>query len=415
MAIELYEHQLKALYKMKNGCILCGDTGAGKSRTAIAYYFLKNGGKITPEYAPMNDPPQDLYIITTARKRDTLDWEEELSPFLLSIHKDSNFYSNRIVVDSWNNVSKYRKVKGSFFIFDEQRVIGDGVWVKSFWEIAKNNQWILLSATPGDKWKDYIPVFVANGFYKNRWDFESQHCKFAPFVKYKKITGYFGTKKLERLRDSILIPMEYHKQNEQHHEDIYCSYNNVLYKNVMKNLWDIFEEKPLENASGLCYCLRRIVNSDGDRIQKLLEIIEQNQRVIIFYNFNYELKILKSLNYGDGYLVAEWNGHRHDKIPDSKKWVYLVQYSAGNEGWNCTLTDTMIFYSQNYSYRVMVQASGRIDRLNSTYHDLYYYHLKTYSPIDRAISRALKEKREFNEKNFSEHIDFNKGEKYERL
>ena len=38
----------------------------------------------------MEDPPKDLYIITTARKRDTMEWEGDLSPFLLSIHKDVN-------------------------------------------------------------------------------------------------------------------------------------------------------------------------------------------------------------------------------------------------------------------------------------------------------------------------------------
>ena len=64
-----------ALDRLNNGSILCGDTGSGKSLTALAYYFSKeNGGSFEDEYIPMKDPPQDLYIITTARKRDTLEW-----------------------------------------------------------------------------------------------------------------------------------------------------------------------------------------------------------------------------------------------------------------------------------------------------------------------------------------------------
>ena len=166
--IQLRDYQLDAVRRMKNGCILCGGVGSGKSRTALAYYYLCEDGEIgTDEYVPMGDPPKDLYIITTARKRDTCEWEGELSPFLLSPNHEVNLYSNKVVIDSWNNIQKYAEVQNAFFIFDEQRVVGTGAWVKAFLRITKANRWILLSATPGDTWQDYIPVFIANGFYKN--------------------------------------------------------------------------------------------------------------------------------------------------------------------------------------------------------------------------------------------------------
>ena len=132
----------------------------------------------------------------------------------------------------------------------------------------------------------------------------------------------------------------------------------------------------------------------------LLEILEKHPRAIVFYNFDYERDILKGLDYGKGTDIAEWNGHQHQPIPDSERWVYLVQYNAGAEGWNCIKTDTIIFYSQNYSYKIMEQASGRIDRLNTPYKDLWYYHLKSRAGIDLAISRALNSKKAFNERKF---------------
>ena len=398
--ISLRDYQLDAVNRMMNGCILCGGVGSGKSRTALAYYYKENGGVLgTNEYVPMNDVDlPDLYIITTARKRDTAEWEGELSPFLLSSHPEVNLYRNHVVIDSWNNISKYSSVTDAFFIFDEQRVVGSGAWVKAFLKIAKSNKWILLSATPGDTWEDYIPVFVANGFYKNRTAFKEEHMVIRWVNgKYPKVERYMGVGKLMLLRNRILIDMDFKRQTISHHEDINVEYDISKYKEVGRTRWNPYKNEPIVNASELCYVWRRIVNSDNSRQTAVLELFDRHPKMIIFYMFDYELNILKNLHYGEDVQVAEWNGHRHEPIPSSDKWVYLVQYAAGAEGWNCISTDTIVFYSQNYSYKVMQQSAGRIDRLNTPFSNLYYYHLKSYAPIDIAIARALKEKKTFNE------------------
>ena len=395
--ISLFDYQLDAVNRMRNGCILCGGVGSGKSRTSLAYYYKEQGGVLgTKNYVRMKNP-KDLYIITTARKRDTLEWEGELSYFLLSTNPKVNGYKNRVIVDSWNNIQKYKNVTDSFFIFDEQRVVGSGVWVKSFLKIAKSNDWILLSATPGDTWQDYIPVFIANSFYRNRTEFCNEHIVYSRFSKFPKIDRYINTGRLIRLRDRILVDMDFKRETIAHHEDIIVQYDIPKYKETMRNRWDPYNNEPITNASGLCYILRKIVNSDESRQIALMDILESRPKVIVFYNFDYELDILKGLHYGKDVQIAEWNGHSHQPIPTSKSWVYLVQYTAGCEGWNCIKTDTIVFYSQNYSYKVMAQAAGRIDRLNTPYTDLYYYHLKSRSGIDLAISKALKDKKKFNE------------------
>ena len=403
--IKLYDYQLDAIKRLRTGCILNGGVGSGKSLTSLGYYYLQNGGEISAlqggEYIPMKNP-KDLYIITTARKRDTLEWDGEITHFLLSKNPEVNFYKNKVVIDSWNNIKKYRGVHGAFFIFDEQRVVGSGSWVKSFLDIARKNNWILLSATPGDTWSDYIPVFIANGFYKNKTEFTRRHIVYSRFTKYPKVDRYLETGRLIRLRNSILVNMDFKRQTVSHHEDIYVKYDIDKYKAAGRLRWDPFKNEPIRDASGLCYVWRRIVNSDEARQVALLEIFEDHPKIIVFYNFDYELDILRGLFDGiRGVQVAEWNGHKHQPIPDgSASWVYLVQYAAGNEGWNCIKTDTIVFYSQNYSYKVMVQAAGRIDRLNTPYTDLYYYHLKSRSGIDLAISKALSQKRNFNEGKF---------------
>lgn len=404
MSIKLYDYQLDAIKRMRNGCILNGSVGSGKSFTSLGYYYLKQGGDINSlrggDYKKMKNP-KDLYIITTARKRDTCEWEGELSAFLLSPNPDTNAYQNKVVIDSWNNIKKYVDVKNAFFIFDEQRVVGYGSWVKSFLKIAKSNGWILLSATPGDTWSDYIPVFIANGFYKNKTEFTREHVVYSHFTKFPKIDRYLNTGKLIRLRNSILIDMDFKRQTISHHEDIYVRYDVSKYKDAGKLRWDPFKNEPIRDAAGLCYVWRRIVNEDVSRQVALMELFEKHPKMIIFYNFNYELELLRGLFDGISWTeVAEWNGHRHQPIPSSKSWVYLVQYTAGAEGWNCITTDTIVFYSQNYSYKIMQQAAGRIDRLNTPFSELWYYHFKSRSGIDLAISKALREKRNFNEGKF---------------
>ena len=397
----LYDYQEDAVNQMKNGCILCGGVGSGKSRTSLAYYFRECGGDWeNGVYKPMT-APKDLYIITTARKRDTKEWEAELSHFLLTTNPEVAYYKDmNVVVDSWNNIKKYANVYGSFFILDEQRLVGSGAWVKAFLKIANRNHWILLSATPGDTWQDYIPVFVANRFYANKSEFIREHVIYNRFSKYPKVDRYINTGRLIRLRNDILVDMDFKRKTIAHHEDIIVKYDAMKYKDLGKLRWNPYTNKPIKNAAELCYLWRKLVNLDESRQLALLEIFEKHPKLIVFYNFDYELELLKKLFESTGVEVAEWNGHKHQPIPEADTWVYLVQYTAGAEGWNCIKTDTIVFYSQNYSYKIMQQSAGRIDRLNTPYIDLYYYHLKSKSGIDVAINRALKEKRNFNESKF---------------
>ena len=398
--VKFYSYQIDAIENMHNGCILCGGVGSGKSLTALGYYYKENGGNIRAEKYNKMRNPCDLYIITTARKRDTLEWDHEMIPFLLSTDEKDNAYKNKVVIDSWNCITKYTDVKNAFFIFDEQRVVGKGVWVKSFLKIAKNNKWILLSATPGDTWMDYVPVFLANGFYRNRTDFNQQHVIFSPYTKYPSVLKYVNVRRLMRLRDRVLVDMDFNRSTRSEHENITCTYDRQLYMTAQKRRWDVFKEEPIQNAGGLCYVLRKVVNSDSSRLDALDDILKIRKKIILFYNFDYEREAIIEHLTKRRYPFSEWSGHAHQEIPSADKWVYLVQYTAGCEGWNCIKTDTTVFYSQNYSYKVMEQACGRIARLNTPFEILHYYHLVSQSPIDRAIANAIKTKKNFNERRF---------------
>lgn len=368
--------------------------------TSLAYFFTKvceGDSNFTRVRKPTN-----LYIITTAKKRDSLEWDGECAKFALSRHKEVSLSGIEVIIDSWNNIKKYTKVYGAFFIFDEQRVVGSGSWVKAFLQITKKNQWILLSATPGDTWMDYVPVFIANGYYQNRTEFIRDHVIYDRFAKYPKINRYIGTRKLERLRDEVLVVMERARHIPKKVNILTCLHDIATYKQVCKERKDPLYFEPITQASSLCYALRKIVNRDISRLQAVERLLVLKKKAIIFYNFDYELHLLKLMADDIDILVAEYNGHKHDPVPEGDSWAYLVQYNSGCEGWNCITTDTIIFFSLNYSYRMMVQAAGRTDRLNTPYDILYYYVLVSDSGIDKTILMALQDKQDFNASKYQE-------------
>ena len=406
MNTELYPDQIAAMNKMHNGCILCGKVGSGKSRTALAYvYICELGGSLrinnVGQYTSP-ETPKDIYIITTAKKRDSLEWDEEVAYFGLESKVN-------VTIDSWNNIKKYQNVYGAMFIFDEQRLVGSGTWVKAFLKIAKKNHWVLLSATPGDKWEDYIPVFIANGYYQNRTQFKAEHMIMKPYMKFPVLDHYVGTKRLKYYADQILVPINIDSELKKHKIDIQCVYDKDLYKRVFKDRWDVYDNCPIEEVSKLCYLLRRVSNDHASRYFKALEIAEKHKKVIVFYNFTYELHALRKIFSDNGFEIGEWNGEKHTEVPTSDKWVYLCQYTAASEGWNCITTNTIVFFSQNYSYKTTEQAAGRIDRRNTPYKELYYYYFKCKSPIDIAITRALTQKRTFNEKIFMRGVQYDQA------
>jgi hypothetical protein len=379
MVEELRPHQKAALRQLSNGKILWGATGTGKSRVAAAYYELEERHK-------------NVYVVTTAKKRDSSDWEKEFAHIVVGKKADTTLHGV-LTVDSWNNIDKYKDVKGAFFIFDEQRLVGNGLWVKSFIKIAKNNNWILLSATPGDSWMDYIPVFVGNGFYKNRTEFIREHVNYAPYVRFPKVQSYQGVGRLVKYRNQILVHMPFEKQTVRHSKTIQVGYDENLMDLVTKNRWNPFKEEPIRDITDMLSVMRKVANTDPSRLKALRKLLKAHDKLILFYNFNYELDILRSLE--SVVPIAEWNGHKHEEIPETDKWLYLVQYVAGSEGWNCIDSDATAFWSLTYSYKNWEQAHGRIDRMNTEFIDLWYYTFRSNSQIDNMIWGALKAKKNF--------------------
>jgi len=392
LTVELKPHQVKAVAELTPGKILKAGVGTGKTYISLAFYAEKISEKMTKAV--------DVYVFTTAKKRDDLDWIGSALEFGLAPDRENSKNGATITVDSWNNITNYTEVKDAFIIFDEQRLVGSGAWVKAFYKLAKNNAWIVLSATPGDRWLDYIPIFVANGYYKNRTEFLERHVVFNTYGGYPKVDHYVEEARLQRLRRAVLVDVPYARHTKRRHHNILVGYDEALFNRVLKDRWHVYEDRPLQNVAEMFLLMRKVVNSHIDRYVEIMKLMEKHPKLIVFYNFDYELELLRTLNVL-GVEVAEWNGHKHQPIPSSDRWVYLVQYTSGAEAWNCIETDAIAFFSLNYSYKIFEQAQGRIDRLDTPFVELHYYILRSNSPIDLAIVRALAQKKSFNEREFT--------------
>lgn len=409
MVVELYPHQSKAVKELSDGRVLVGGVGTGKTITSLVYFYTKvMGGELNKPETITN--PMDLYIFTTARKRDELDWQRDCAKLSMSRDRDASIHGIQVIVDSYNNIAKYNDISNAFVILDEQRMVGTGVWVKSFLKIAKRNRWIMLSATPGDKWEDYIPLFIANGFVKNITEFRRNHIVYSSFSRYPKVERYLEVGKLIRWRKALLVEMPYLRHTTRRINQVVCKYDEDTMRLVMEKRWHPYEERPLRDVGEMFAMMRRVAYTHPSRKKALIKLAkEKHQRLIIFYNFDYELEILRTLQKDlPEWEVAEWNGHKHEPVPSGEKWLYLVQYAAGAEAWNCVTTNAIVFHSQTYSYRNFEQAQGRIDRLNTPFKDLQYYVMTSTSAIDKAVSKALRNKKNFNE---SDYGVWNKQEK----
>lgn len=369
--------QRDAVDRMHDGCVLLGRTGSGKTMTALGYWLKVHA-------------QQDLYVVTTPAKRDAMEWEGD------SAKLGQYLPPERVV--SWNKIKDFEYLESAFVVFDEQRVSGSGKWVKSFLKIAKRNDWILLSATPGDVWIDWLPLFIANGFYRTRTQFTDRHVIWDPHTRYPRIKRYIEEDRLERCQEAICVYLASPNPISRMVHDELVSYDSRKYAEVTRKRWNPFEVRPMMDAGELCRVQRRIVLENVCREEALERLLKGHPRALVFYSYNYELEAIKAVCERLGRSYGQRNGHRHDPVPVSKEpWVYIVQYQSA-DAWNCISTNIAILYSLPYSWRQQEQAMGRIDRMNTPFDELHYYRLMTDSTIDNAILACLDRKETFNER-----------------
>lgn len=403
--VNLRQFQHECVQALRSGKVLAAGVGAGKSIMALYWYVTKcctvrTSHNANGELFQIMPGSPDLVIITTAKKRDNHEWDDELYRYALHQGENSKKMGRvHVTIDSWNNITKYVDTS-AVFIFDEQRAIGSGAWSKAFVRIARRNPWVMLSATPADTWSDWCPIFVADGFYRNRTEFFRRHAVYSRYTKYPRIDRWIDEDYLNRCRDRVLVTCEVPRETERVVHQLTCAYDKETVRKAMKTRWNPETEEPFLNATELCFYLRRVIDTDPTRLSYAAHVVRDHRKVIIFYTLRAELEQILKLEEVTGVPVYQYNGGRHDDLPQGNSWVYAVQFQAGSEGWNCTSCNTVLYWSLPYSYKQAEQAAGRIDRLDTSYKTLNYYIMRSFAPLDLGIIRALRNKENFNASGF---------------
>lgn len=143
---------------------------------------------------------------------------------------------------------------------------------------------------------------------------------------------------------------------------------------------------------------------NSNKITKLRDILEStNDRVIIFYNFNEELKEIEDMCIRMERPVSVVNGQRKDltcyeKDQDS---VTLIQYQAGAMGLNLQLSSKIIYFSLPLSSELFEQSKKRTHRIGQK-NTCFYYYLITEGTIEEKVYEVLGQRRDFTNKLFEE-------------
>lgn len=141
---------------------------------------------------------------------------------------------------------------------------------------------------------------------------------------------------------------------------------------------------------------------NSDKIAALKDLIESTEdRLIIFYNFNGELEVLRDLCASVERPVSIICGNIKDlsSYEKSKDSVTLVQYQAGAMGLNLQKSNKIVYFTPPLSSEFFEQSKKRIHRIGQD-RTCFYYYLICSGSIEEKIYRTLAMRKDYTERLF---------------
>lgn len=378
--INLYSYQEEYFKHVKPNYIYDMDTGTGKTIMGLHHHQTY-----------FKDKP--LLIVAPASKINEGGWQRTIDEHYPNIEYDTCTYN--MLGKKW---SQY---KDWFVIFDECHRLKNscGVWGKAGYNLTKISAgFILLSATAiPNGWEDSINYFKMFGLAKNKTQFIRNEAITTMDYGYMEILGWKNENKLKNMWKSISRHLSKDEATDLPplvFENVYFK-ASATYKTIKKDR--IYNDVLYDNQMKLRHGLRLNTNLKN-KIEYIKDFVDStNDNIIIFYNYDEELKLLKENIDKKTYLC---NGSIKD-YPKKSEWdsikntVTLANYKSGSEAVEFTYANIIVYFSPTESYTEYYQSYGRCYRNGQT-KKVTAYKFITDNTIEADIYKALDSKQDFN-------------------
>lgn len=416
MSIKLYEHQKEVLQQTKDfnkvayyldmglGKTYCGSCKAVSFKVPILIVCPKS---LVPQWLDHFESTHPEWV------RYDLTKKKQLENFIID---DNNLRIGVINYESAWRRPELQKVKGLTLMLDESQAIANNTskQTKGILKLHHDNV-ILLSGTPASnaRYDKLYTQLKLLGLNMNKRSYEDRYCNFFEMenagIKFRVLSKTNPYKNVDELKEVMkkfgCIFMKTEDVLElpaQRFIDVHIG-KSKYYKTFEKDGYvDCGEVEYISNgpAQDMLY-LRQLCNSEN-KIGMLKTLVEStNDRIIIFYNFDIELKLLQQFIRKLKRPLSFINGHKKDlscynKFDDS---VTLVQYQSGSSGVNLQKANKIIYYSPPIKSDFYEQSKKRIHRIGQD-SKCTYWKLVTTNSIEQKIYNTLDLKKDYTERLF---------------
>lgn len=309
-----------------------------------------------------------------------------------------------------------QKVKGVTLMLDESQAVANNTskQTKGIMKISYKNV-ILLSGTPASnaRYDKLYTQLKLLGLDMNKRSYEDRYCNFFDMekagVKFRVLSERNPYKNVDELKSKMTsLGCVFMKTDEvidlpeQRFINVWIN-KSKPYKTFEKDGYvDCGELEYISNgpAQDMLY-LRQLCNS-SEKLDMLRTLVEgTNDRVVVFYNFDIELKVLQQLCKKLKRPISYINGHEKNLncYNDCEDSITLVQYQSGSAGVNLQKANKMIYYSPPIKSDFYEQSKKRIHRIGQN-HKCTYWKLITHDSIEQQIYSTLAKKQDYTEELF---------------
>ena len=305
-----------------------------------------------------------------------------------------------------------RQLKDFTMMLDESSMIKNETAKRTKFILSlKPSHTILLSGTPTDGKYEFLYSQlrllgwkITKTAYYNRYIKTELRSYGGPM--FRVVTGYKNVSELKaKLKEYGAVFAKAEEVIKLPEKKFIKEYSTVSsdYKKFMKDRVIKIDDKELTGDSTLSKRLyaRMLCSAySKDKIARLIDLVNStSDRVIIFYNFNTELEVLRKVLFDRPISIV--NGQVKDlkEYENNDNSVTLIQYQAGAMGLNLQKANRIIYFSLPERSELFEQSKARICRIGQE-KQCYYHIMMCHKSVEEKIYECLLMRKDYTDELF---------------